>query len=55
MVNNYAPAAPVASITVTGTKTVADETGTFDWTGKNFTFKLEQQNGHTDSTENFHF
>lgn len=47
VVNAYAPSEPVASITVSGTKTVADETDSFDWTGKSFSFKLEQYDPET--------
>ena len=47
VVNDYAPSEPVASITVSGTKTVNDETGSFDWAGKNFSFKLEQYHPET--------
>jgi len=42
VVNVYAPSEPVASIDVTGTKTLVDEGGTFDWEGKNFIIRLEQ-------------
>ena len=41
VVNIYEPAPVDASLTVTGTKTVTDPGGTFDWTGKSFQFKLE--------------
>jgi len=47
VVNVYAPSEPVASIAVTGTKTVEDKAGTFDWTGKSFTFQLEQYDPDT--------
>lgn len=47
VVNDYAPSEPVASITVSGTKTVNDEGDTFDWNGKSFTFKLEQYHPET--------
>ena len=47
VVNDYAPSEPVASITVSGTKTVNDETDSFDWTGKSFSFKLEQYHPET--------
>ena len=47
VVNDYAPSEPVASITVSGTKTVTDETSSFDWTGKSFSFKLEQYHPET--------
>ncbi len=42
VVNVYAPSEPVASIDVTGAKTLVDESGTFRWEGKNFTIRLEQ-------------
>lgn len=42
VVNVYAPSEPVASIDVTGTKTLVDEGGTFDWDGKDFTIRLER-------------
>ena len=47
VVNDYAPAEPVATITVSGTKTVNDETSSFDWAGKQFSFKLEQYHPET--------
>ena len=47
VVNDYAPSEPIASITVSGTKTVTDETDSFDWTGKSFSFKLEQYHPET--------
>lgn len=47
VVNHYAPAAPAANITVSGTKTVDDAAGAFDWTGKSFQFKLEQYHPET--------
>lgn len=42
VVNEYAPNSPTASIQVTGTKTLVDTAGTFDWEGKSFTVRLEQ-------------
>ena len=41
VVNVYAPAAASESINIVGTKTLVDEAGAFDWTGKNFTIRLE--------------
>ncbi len=42
VVNVYAPSSPVASIDVTGTKTLVDEADSFNWEGKSFTIRLEQ-------------
>lgn len=47
VINQYAPAAPATNITVSGTKTVDDAAGAFDWTGKSFQFKLEQYHPET--------
>ncbi len=41
VINNYVPDASDVTLKVTGTKTVEDESGTFDWTNKSFSFKLE--------------
>ena len=47
VINVYNPSSPVASIDVTGTKTLVDEGDTFDWEGKSFTIRLEQYNPAT--------
>lgn len=47
VVNEYAPGLPQETLKISGTKILKDEGGTFDWSGKSFTVRLEQYDPNT--------
>ncbi len=47
VINKYAPEKADTALVITGTKTVDDRAGAFQWAGRSFSFKLEQYDPST--------